>query len=53
MNNENKKADCEPINTDLVNKIKPNMPDLNLLYELSDFFKVMGDGTRIQLFVGS
>lgn len=49
MNNENKKADCEPINTDLVNKIKPNMPDLNLLYELSDFFKVMGDGTRIQL----
>ena len=25
------------------------MPDMNLLYELSDFFKVMGDGTRIQL----
>ena len=49
MNNETKKTDCEPINLDLVNKIKPNMPDLNLLYELSDFFKVMGDGTRIQL----
>ena len=49
MNNEIKKTDCEPINLDLVNKIKPNMPDLNLLYELSDFFKVMGDGTRIQL----
>ena len=25
------------------------MPDLNVLYDLSDFFKVMGDGTRIRL----
>ena len=44
-----KKSDCEPINIDIVNKVKPNMPDMNLLYELSDFFKVMGDSTRIQL----
>lgn len=29
--------------------LKPDMPDLNVLYELSDFFKVMGDGTRIRL----
>ena len=46
---ENKKSDCEAINIELVNKIRPNMPDMNLLYELSDFFKVMGDSTRIQL----
>ena len=46
---ENKKSDCEAINIELVNKIIPNMPDMNLLYELSDFFKVMGDSTRIQL----
>ncbi len=46
---ENKRSDCEAINIDIVNKIKPNMPDTSLLYELSDFFKVMGDGTRIQL----
>ena len=46
---ENKKSDCEAINIDIVNRVKPNMPDMNLLYELSDFFKVMGDGTRIQL----
>ena len=30
-------------------KILPNMPDLTELYDLSDFFKVMGDSTRIRL----
>lgn len=46
---ENKHSDCGAINIDIVNKVSPNMPDMNLLYELSDFFKVMGDSTRIQL----
>lgn len=46
---QNKKSDCEAINIDLVEKISPNMPAKELLYDLSDFFKVMGDGTRIQL----
>ena len=46
---EIKKSECEAINIDIVNKVKPNMPEMSLLYELSDFFKVMGDGTRIQL----
>ena len=46
---QNKKSDCEAINIDLVEKIRPNMPAKELLYDLSDFFKVMGDGTRIQL----
>ena len=46
---EIKKSDCEASNSELVNKIKPNMPEMGLLYELSDFFKVMGDSTRIQL----
>ena len=44
-----KQTDCEAINIDIVNKVRPNMPEMNTLYELSDFFKVMGDGTRIQL----
>ena len=35
--------------SEIVTKLKPLLPDTNLLYELSDFFKVMGDGTRIQL----
>ena len=46
---EQKKTDCEAININIVEKVRPNMPEMNLLYELSDFFKVMGDGTRIQL----
>ena len=36
-------------NTDIVSKVKPKMPEMSTLYELSDFFKVMGDSTRIQL----
>ena len=46
---DNKRSDCEAINIDIVNRVKPNMPEMKLLYELSDFFKVMGDNTRIQL----
>ena len=32
-----KRSDCEAINIDIVNKVSPSMPDMNLLYELSDF----------------
>lgn len=46
---DERKSDCEAINIDIVNKVRPNMPGFELLYSLSDFFKVMGDGTRIQL----
>ncbi len=34
---------------ELLDRVRPNMPQTSLLYDLSDFFKVMGDGTRIQL----
>ncbi len=44
-----KKTDCTPANPDIVNNAAPKMPDMKILYELSDFFKVMGDSTRIQL----
>ena len=44
-----KQTDCEAVNQKLVDKIRPKMPHMKLLYELSDFFKVMGDSTRIQL----
>lgn len=36
---------CNPV----AEKIATRMPNTSLLYDLSDFFKVMGDGTRIQL----
>ena len=34
---------------DIINKVSAKMPNTTLLYELSDFFKLMGDSTRIQL----
>ena len=34
---------------ELVKEMNEKMPNQNLLYDLSDFFKIMGDGTRIQL----
>ncbi len=46
---ENKRTDCEAVNPGAVRQVKEKMPDIELLYELSDFFKVMGDSTRIQL----
>ncbi len=46
---EIKKSDCEAVNPDIVNKVLPDMPDVTVLYDLSDFFKVMGDSTRIRL----
>ena len=46
---ELKRTDCEAINPDIVNKVRPDMPAVRVLYDLSDFFKVMGDSTRIRL----
>ncbi len=45
----NKKSGCGAASEEMLKQIKKRMPDIKLLYELSDFFKVMGDGTRIQL----
>ena len=45
----NKPSDCEAVNTDLVEKIQSNMPETRIICNLADFFKVMGDSTRIRL----
>lgn len=44
-----KTTDCTPINRELIDRVRPGMPETSLLFHLSDFFKVMGDGTRIQI----
>ena len=46
---EKKKTYEKNCSNEIINKVKPNMPETKVLYELSDFFKVMGDSTRIQL----
>lgn len=42
-------CDCEVIHADVVDKVKMNMPDEGELYDLSDFFKVLGDSTRVKI----
>lgn len=42
-------CDCEVIHKDLVDEVKDKMPQEDVLYDLSDFFKVFGDSTRIKI----
>lgn len=43
------KCDCIPLNPEQVSSAKEKMPDFDSVIELSDFFKVMGDSTRLQI----
>lgn len=43
------RCDCEPQNVELVNKARKKMPEYGEISDLLDFFKVMGDSTRLQL----
>lgn len=42
-------CDCEVIHADIVDKVKLVMPEEDELYDLSDFFKVLGDSTRVKI----
>jgi DNA-binding transcriptional ArsR family regulator len=42
-------CDCSVIHADVVEKVKEKMPDESRLYELADFFKVLGDSTRVKI----
>ena len=42
-------CECEEIHTEAVERKKARMPDENTLYDLSDFFKILGDSTRINI----
>ena len=42
-------CDCKPKNIELVQQVKDNMPAFDDIMDLSDFFKIMGDSTRLQL----
>lgn len=46
---EVKVCNCEAIHQEIIEKVKKNMPEAELLSDLSDFFKVIGDGTRIKI----
>lgn len=42
-------ADCEVIHKETVELVRGTMPEPELLQGLADFYKIMGDQTRIQL----
>jgi ArsR family transcriptional regulator len=42
-------CDCEVIHPDIVEKVRKKMLKEEELYDLSDFFKVLGDSTRAKI----
>ena len=42
-------CDCDVIHTEVVEAVKKKMPPESVLYDLSDFFKVLGDSTRAKI----
>lgn len=52
MNNDKQTQDscsCTIIHEDIINKVKSIMPQEEKLYDLAEFFKVLGDTTRIKI----
>ena len=44
-----KRTDCEPTFKEIIDKVKSTFPSSQDIVGLSDFFKVMGDSTRMSL----
>jgi ArsR family transcriptional regulator len=42
-------CDCDVIHADVVDRVRQAMPDEEELYDLADFFKVLGDSTRSKI----
>ncbi len=49
MKKEEMFCDCDVIHADVVDAVRNNMPAEGELYDLSDFFKVLGDSTRVKI----
>lgn len=42
-------CDCDVVHEEVTQRVKSRMPNEEILGDLSDFFKVIGDGTRIKI----
>lgn len=49
MNHSEYNCDCNVVHKDVVEVVKEKMTDEEMLYDLADFFKVLGDSTRIRI----
>lgn len=43
------KCDCTVIHQETVDRVREELPQEEILYELAEFFKVFGDSTRIRI----
>ena len=49
MEKQTSLCDCNIIHSDTLTDVKKHLPDESEIYDLSDFFKVFGDSTRIKI----
>ena len=42
-------CDCDVIHEDVVENVKRQLPEEDFLYETADFFRVLGDSTRMRI----
>ena len=49
MDNKLEICDCTVIHADIVEMVKAKMPNGTQLFDLADFFKVLGDSTRVKI----
>lgn len=47
----NNQTDCQPLHPEVVNDIISKMISFDKIIDLSDFFKVMGDSTRLKILI--
>ena len=49
MSDKVKAHDCNVIHPDILNKVQEAMPSEFAMHNLTEFFKIMGDSTRMQI----
>ena len=49
MSHSEYNCDCNVVHNDVVESVKGKMAEEEKLYDLADFFKVLGDSTRIRI----
>ena len=42
-------CECEELHSDIIETKRAEMPEIATLYDLSDFFKILGDSTRVSI----
>ena len=48
-NNIELSESCESSHPDIVKKVSEKLPDVELLYDVAELFKVFGDSTRVRI----